>query len=335
MKVNFCAEQFKEIFSNWTPMYTYVMNSFHKLGYDVHVSPHLDIKGYKLPDFVKIGIVDDPNDIYVYNHRNVSTIKESNFILSKTKNLFLKPTGPTPSHFTIDDLGYAAASSITYNRPDFESIDPSHFFENDIRKIKEGKINKWSNTEKPEGLNINVPEDHVLVIGQTTADETVTGMSFGNHRNKLIQIVEKLISGSNHPIVVKLHPNLTDPNNLEYYNSAFKPSVDRWLSMGLTIFTGKESLHDILPKSKVAIVENSTSGIECLIHEVPVISYGYPEYHWVTKDMRHITWLNDYVNDTSWHNNELAKKWLTWYCTQYQCYDQQTADRRIRELLTN
>lgn len=333
MKVNFSANRFQDIFSNWQPIYIKVMNAFYDLGYEVCASPLLKMKD--MPSFVNIGIKDNLNDVYVYNHTTLSKIKETGFIVSNNKNIFIKPTGPTSDHFTLDHLGYASATSITYQKPNFESVNSNSFYFNEVSKIKKNKINKWSGVKHltPTDVIQKIPNNHVLVLGQVPADETVNGMSFGNHWDKLSQIIDKLIKGSQYPIVLKMHPVSITNEHKEYYQRKLGKYVNYWKEKGVTVIDGRESLHDILPKSRVAIIENSTAGLECLFHEVPIISYGYPEYHWVTKDMRHITWLNNYVNDISWYDNELAKKWVTWYCTKYQCYDQQSTKKRLKEIL--
>ena len=113
----------------------------------------------------------------------------------------------------------------------------------------------------------------------------------------------------------------------------FVSVINEWKYRGHTVLYGNENIHDILPKTKVAIIENSTVGIECLIYDIPVISYGYPEYHWVTFDLRHLMQLQNAVSNLSWWNKSSSRQWLTWYCTKYQCWDSQSTLRRLEELL--
>ena len=160
-------------------------------------------------------------------------------------------------------------------------------------------------------------------------DETVRNFSFGNHWDKLRSIVNQLWR-SNQKVVVKVHPHLI--NEAKDWNF-YLDTIKDWQAHGIVVLYNKESLYDILPKTKVAILENSTSGMECMMHDVPMITHGYPEYHWVSKDLRHLNMLNNYIEDLSWFNKENSRKWLTWYCTQYLCYDKDSTLKRIKEII--
>ena len=309
-------------------MYCYVTLALSNLGYTVNRSPY--IESPSLQHMTNKGIVDNPEDIYIYNHAFLEEINKQG--LTRGPNiLFLKPTGPTSKHFTIDPMGYAASSSITYTKPDFENYDSRSFFEIDVVSYIDGRESKWSDRQDEfEFLQgeLEVPDDHVLVMGQMPGDQTVTDMSFGDHWSKLCSVVEELIGTQS--VVVKLHPTLKrETDDWQKYPS----KIDQWRESGVTVFDDFESLYDILPKTSVAIIENSTSGIECMMHDVPIISYGYPEYHWVTKDLRHLSQLRSYVRDLSWFDLERSRSFIAWYCQQYQCYDYESALRRIKELL--
>ena len=153
-------------------------------------------------------------------------------------------------------------------------------------------------------------------------------MSFGNHWDKLCAIVEEL--KGTQPIVVKLHPTLKrESDNWAMYEQ----KIIQWRNEGVTVFEEFESLYDILPKTKVAIIENSTCGIECMMHDVPIISYGYPEYHWITKDLRHLSQLKMFVENLSWFDKHKSRSFIAWYCQQYQCYDYESTLRRLKKLL--
>ena len=140
---------------------------------------------------------------------------------------------------------------------------------------------------------IDVPDNHILVIGQMPGDETVCKQSFGSHWDKLILIVRKLYK--QYPLVIKIHPTLQSEAEKSGTWLQYKETIDEWKNLGITVVEGRESIHGILPKTKVAIIENSTAGIECMMHDVPIISYGYPEYHWITKDLRILTEKNTKV----------------------------------------
>lgn len=309
-------------------MYCHITLALSNMGYTVNRSPLIDAPS--LEKMTNKGIIDNSEDLYIYNHTYIEELKEIRLFRGPNV-IILKPTAPTPAHFTIDPLGYAAASSITYNKPDYEGYDSTSFFSTEVPKYIEERQSKWSDREEFQFSNkpLDVPNNHVLVIGQMPGDETVTKMSFGDHWNKFCSIVDQV--KNENPVVVKIHPTLK--REAEDW-SPYKEQLDKWQSEGIVVFQDFESLYDILPKTCVAIIENSTAGIECMMHNVPIISYGYPEYHWVTKDLRHLTQLRNFVEDLSWYNEENARSFIAWYCQQYQCYDYESTFRRLKELLS-
>lgn len=334
MKVKFCGFKYKRITGNWSTMYQRVLKSFYDLGADIEISPHLaleaDGKLAKL-SFGKIGITDEEDAIYVYNHTNISELKRNEHHFGK-QCLILKPTGPTPNHFSIDELGYASYSSLAYEKPQYESY-VSNFRKTSKQLIKE-KQNKWSdrNDLKSVDLDVSIPNNHVLIMGQMPGDDTVLKQSFGSHWEKLIAVVWQLYG--KYPLVIKLHPTLEEEITKEGNWEMYRKQIEIWKKDGINVLYGKESLHDVLPKTKVAIVENSTAGVECMIHDVPIISYGYPEYHWITKDVRHLPDIDRHIDDLSWWNKLKSRQFLAWYCEQYLCYDQESTNRRIKCLVT-
>lgn len=329
--VNLYAVRYDKLTFQWAEAYINIIKAFKELGYTVHLDKHLELEN--APDYVEIGILEDPEAINVYNHTFIEDIKELGFP-EGSKTFFVKPTGPAPNYFSIDPLGYAASSSITYKKPNFEGTKTKFFFNNTVKDLKQKREHKWSLThevyfsdDKPK----NLPEDHVLVMGQMPGDETVTKFSFGNHWVKMQQIVNKL--KHNNAVVVKLHPTFKTVTQRSGHWNSFKPIILNWIAEGVVVYEDTESLYDILPKTNVAIVENSTAGIECLMHEVPIISYGLPEYHWVTKDLRHINLLQSYIDDIySWWQPEKANEWLAWYCTKYLCHNYASTFNRLEEL---
>ena len=322
MKVKVCAHKYRNINGNWMRMYGMVFSALETLKADIQASKFLN---FSYPP-----IVDEMDAIYIYNHSNLDELDELQFFKGK-QSLFLKPTAPTPEYFSIDDLGYASYSSITYKKPDFETYE-SDFFHTKVPVFKENKEHKWSDRDdlKMFSTNPNIPDNHVLIIGQMPGDETVTKQSFGNHWDKLKLIVGKLYQ--QHTLVIKIHPTLQSEAEKDGTWEQYKKTIDEWKNLGVTVIEGYESIHSILPQTKVAIIENSTAGIECMMHDVPIISYGYPEYHWITKDLRHLPELTNAINDLSWWSKEKSRKFLSWYCEQYLCYDQESTTRRIKWL---
>ena len=331
-KVNFCGKRFQEITGNWTVAYNLTIEAFKYLNYKVCISPHLNITPSIHPTEE---IVDSSKDIYLYNHTYTEELYTSQSYFGE-KTLFLKPTAPTPDYFSLDTIGYGANSSITYTKPPFESIlNENYFYDTKVKEFKNTFANKWSNVSHLQFSKdeVNVPENHILILGQMTGDSTVSQFSFGDHWKKLTSIVNSL--KNDFELVIKLHPTLEERSKkIPVLWDRYEKDIQSWKSQGILVLKGYESLHKILPHTRVAITENSTSGIECLMYDIPIISYGYPEYHWITKDLRHLTQLRGALLDLSWYSKILSRKWFTWYCTQYLCYDLKSTISQLEKLLT-
>ena len=159
-------------------------------------------------------------------------------------------------------------------------------------------------------------------------DETVMGFGFGDHWKKMCMIVDKLNDRDN--LVIKLHPRI---RKASHRIRDINKQIEIWKEAGHQVFSGYESIHSVLPYTKVAITENSTAGIECMMHDVPIISYGYPDYHWITKDLRILTRLNNHVDNLSWWNISNSRKFLLWYIYDYLCCDIPSTMKRLEELI--
>ena len=251
----------------------------------------------------------DNPDLNVYNHCHLSELNTEN-------NLIFKPTAPSSEYFAIDTLGYASASELAFKEP--HTLKYIH--SNNIFNLINNKSNKWDDSillkwRKPK----NVVKDHILIIGQMPDDESVTGHSFGNHIEKITAIIKEL---KNENVLVKLHPRYKPTKKFmalcEQYN--------------VELMKGYYSIHDILPYTKVAIIENSTAGIECLMHNVPIISYGWPEYHWATHKLQSLTELKGLVNNLDWYDKLYAKDFINWYINSYLCSDVHNTKERLKEL---
>ena len=256
----------------------------------------------------------NPADIHFYNHMcNEEQLR---------RMYIIKPTAPTSKHFQICTWGYANSSKITFNKPDY--VLSNDLTECKLRSLIQDMIkrraNKWDDSILLKWKDSkDIPDNHILVIGQMPDDETVHGFGFGDHIVKLKMIVDKL-QGKN--VVIKLHPRYKNP-----------VLVKQWEDAGHIVITGYQSIHSILPKTKVAIIDNSTAGIECMMHDVPIISYGYPDYHWITKDLRILTRINNYIDNLEWFNKKESRDFLYWYVFNYLCTDVESTVKRLEKIL--
>lgn len=259
-------------------------------------------------------------EINIYNHCYQSEV-------STNKNIIFKPTAPTSKHFALDTIGYANSSSLAFHTDWFYFKDtPKEKDVEYIQSLIKAKSNKWDESILLKWKKAkDIANDHILIIGQVPTDETVNGFGFGDHFKKLSMIVDYL---KDENLIVKLHPSTRMK-----IKGKVKDKVDKWIQDGIDVRTEYESIHDFLPKTRVAILENSTAGIECLMHGVPVISYGWPEYHWVTKKLQTLTQLDVIVNNLSWHDKDDADSFIHWYINKYLCHDVNSTMERLKEII--
>ncbi len=275
----------------------------------------LEIMGYTEDE-------DDP-DLHIYNH----TYRGDPDYFMPVNSIIFKPTAPTSKHFQICREGYANSSELTFLEPIIKKPDPTEMLE--IQDLIKRRANKWDDSIMLKWSEAkNIKKDHILIIGQMPEDETVMGFSFGDHWKKLCMIVDKIKYRNN--IVIKLHPRI---RKASHRIRDINKQIELWEEAGHQVLSGYESIHSVLPNTKVAITENSTAGIECAMHGVPIISYGYPDYHWITKDLRILTKLDEYINDLSWFNKTKSNEFICWYIFHYLCCDVPSTVNRLEELL--
>lgn len=255
-------------------------------------------------------------DINFFNH----------IAINEPDAIVLKPTAPTSKHFALDRYGYANSSELAFKEPvlneDIEQMDWASIIE-----MRANKCNKWDDSILLKWeTGKNIPDDHILLICQMPDDETVKGFGFGRHFEKVNDIAIKLNSLKEN-FIIKMHPRWKA--RTPYENDLLKS----WKDKNIDVRMGYESIHDYLKKARIVIVDNSTSGIEALMHEVPVISYGWPEYHWATEKLQTLTHLERLVKDTTWHRGMYAKMFTEWYINHYLCRDINTTVKRLKALL--
>lgn len=315
--------QYNDMKESWSKQMCWVINALKKNGFEVKKKDLLcegsDIKEY---DFK----IDNPADICVYNHTDISQMT-GNVIKTKL-NLFFKPTVPDEFHTTLDAIGYGPFSSISFDKPLFEKENIKDFFETKVAGWIDTKMNKWN--EKYDDLEIPY-ENYYLVLGQCFGDAVNTRHDFGDYYTKLKQVIGEVARVTNDIIVVKLHPH-TD--GLHAKDTKFSNKVKKELELispKVKVFIGKTNLHHFIEKSKCVILGNSGAGFEAMMHHKPIISWGKPEYHWITYDLRYLADMIRAV-ELDWFDKDKQDKFLYWYMEKYCFYNQETCNRRVKEL---
>ena len=274
-------------------------------------------------------------DIVVYNHSDSSEIRGN--IIKANKTWFFKPTIPDENQCTLDSLGYGPYSTPTYNKPNLDHItakEVNHFYSTTVKRWKANNVTKWGkNHFKKTRVN---SKGYFLVLGQVFNDTVVTRHEFGNYAEKLEQVVRELNAWTDDKIIVKLHPYTNGIDYKEGKDFNYKKDMEKKLkaiSPDIEVVSDFVSLYSYLPGAKCVVLSNSGSGLEALMYNVPIISFGMPEYHWVTYDLRKICDIQNAVKIENWYNKLEARKYLYWYMKEYCFYDQKSALKRVKDLI--
>lgn len=325
MKCVIWGYEYKDMKETWSSQMKWLINALQENNIEVKLK-NLKCKDVNLPEYNCK--TDNPCDIGIYNHTDESVLVGN--VLTTRVNWFFKPTVPDEVHTTLDTLGYGPYSSITYEKPDFENVQVGDFFETKVRKWIDSKITKWGNTRfKEEEIK---EKDYWLVVGQCAGDSVVTRHDFGGYVIKLTQVIKELLRVDDRLIIVKLHPHMDGKDATDtVYSDNIKKQIEK-ISPRIKVYSNKSNIHNFIKNARAVILANSGAGFETMMHHKPIIAWGFPEYHWVTYDLRHLADLKRAIK-LDWFDREKQDKFLYWYTQNYCFYDQESCNRRVRELL--
>ena len=323
--------KYKDMKESWKNQMNWLFNSLQDNKIDV----------YKHPDFICKGLENSlmynhkenkSYDICIYNHADCSHLVGAN-ILKVKRNWFFKPTVPEEGYTTLDELGYGPYSSISYKKPDFLKVEKEKvdlFFNTKVKSWIENKNNKWGSRYNLESINIE-EKDYILILGQCFGDEVVSRHDFGNYYNRLYAIIKECRRCSNKLIIVKLHPFVDGENaNNNSFALKIKSEIEK-IGKNIKVYEGKSNIHNFIKNSYCVLLSNSGAGFECMMHGKPMITWGFPEYHWISYDLRHLADLYFAINNLKWFNKNKSDKFLYWYMENY---NQETCNKRVKELIS-
>ena len=324
--------KFDEWEEDWALRLRWISEALSEEGYEI----------FKPKQFkVDIGNTKDWNnekfDIIIYNHTDLAEIKALYPHLEAEEHTwFFKPTVPDKFTTTLDELGYGSYSTITYDKPPYEEADPEkvhRFYADTVSEWVRNNDSKWGEDHFKEKL---IPhKDFYLVIGQCGGDSVVTRQDFGGYFEKLERIVQELlIVDPDREVVVKLHPYTNGPMHDPNRCSLIKPLTEKFESFSkrVKVYSDFSSIHSFLPSARCVLVGNSGAGFEAMMHDKPIISFCFPEYHWVTYDLRKTCDLGNAIQ-LNWFNKDAQRRFLYWYMEKYCFYDYNSAKRRVDDLL--
>ena len=280
-----------------------------------------------------IGTTNQYNATHLYTATNKDKINHDD-------SLFLGLSGPLPGYFTVDTIGSWPYITPTYTNIDLDLVDLDKYPHELINMIKEQKqtlytsalVNKGKASPEPK----NLPDNHILIIVSHVENEWMDGWAMFGKLISMLSRSEKYNS-TKYPVVIKFDPRLfldhqaeLDKKKLESH----QPMLDHLDKLGFKYYYGAESLHDILPKSRIVIQDEGAQFLEPVIYEVPMLTYGAPPYHQVIKRVLHQHEILPAINNIDWHDPLAMRKWLTWYLNDYVCHSQESCDRRVEEILS-
>lgn len=175
-----------------------------------------------------------------------------------------------PWRFYIDSMGWAGGSSI-YPATELVTRTPNsrhHFSE-----LKQYILSGGSKFEQPPISGITLPRRFVFFPCQIPHDETIKYHSSISVEGAL-QRTAAACQDLGIPLIVKGHP--INPASM----SPLKDICDKYRLN--TTWIDNVSIHEIIPKAKVVVCVNSGTGMESLLHSIPVITFGRCEYDIVT-----------------------------------------------------
>lgn len=318
----------------WSKAVDRLIWALEKNNYEVLRHPNFHIhkpERLKLYDFKKHSKV----DLCIYNHADISSLTKN--AKKAGKNIFFKPTVPEGGYATLDPIGYGPYSSIYYERPAFDVFSKEvvqKFYETKVKKWTNNRSNKWNDFFTPEQIGVPL-KDYYLIIGQCFGDEVVSRHEFGSYSVKLEQIVKELIRVDDKNVLVKLHPYMSgkDKNTeVDAYVISARERLEK-ISPRVKVYCGNLSMHDFLENAYCVVLANSGAGFEAMMYNKPIISWGNPEYHWVTYRLVHLADMVRAVKVYEWFDKFKQQQFFYWYTQHYCYYDNESCERRLKQLI--
>jgi hypothetical protein len=340
--------------NRWSKKAEWITQAFTTLGYKVMCHPDMEIleasEDLHRPERNNPDLLLQNAKFVIYNHATAGDFTSPIF---RKKALFFKPVGPDLNRCTLDRLGFASYITPTYTKPDFEDIpmkEVNKFLNTTIKTWKKKGTTKWGDKCFKEEFKTDYT-NYALVIGQVPDDETVTHQDFAGYVDKLLLVIEELYmvlqATTKDPIVVKIHPycTLMERGDIPIFRPdrfAADSSVDwakritqrvKKISPDIQVVVGEYSIHDLMPQAKFVVLSNSGVGYEAMMYRKPIISFGTPEYHWVTYNLRKLCDMWRAIDTDSWFNPEMSDRFLYWFMVKYCIYDEASTLRRVKDLL--
>jgi len=174
-----------------------------------------------------------------------------------------------PYLFTIDKRGWGASAS-GYPFTSFTKPCDSNVSGFDILATR--IYQNYSKFKQPDHKDVVLPNDYVLYLCQIPHDETIRYHS----EVKVEEAITRTCEATDKlglPLVIKGHP--VNPGSME----SLKQIANKYRH---TIWMDDVSIHQLIPSARAVVVVNSGTGLESLLHQRPVVTFGRADYDVVT-----------------------------------------------------
>lgn len=269
---------------HWQQFANMVMNEYRLRGDDIQfIEQPLWMFTPEFVDTIKADIVYVPH-------------KESHSFPVKNSEARYYMQSVFPWQFYIDSKGFAGGASRYpfVSEPDAEN----DFYDRMYFRAVSGE----SKFEQPPKKDFNAASEFVFFPCQIPHDETIK-----YHSNitveEAMEATCKATETLNIPLYVKPHP-VNPASQLPLLYIANKYKHVRWIE-GVNI-------HDIIPKAKAVVVVNSGTGMETLLHRIPVVTFGRCEYDCVSNKATTDN-IVDILRNPVFNEKEVRAFFASWY----------------------
>ena len=204
-----------------------------------------------------------------------------------------------PFQFYIDSKGFAGgASCYPFDFDKDREIAPGSFY----AQMQARALTGESKFEQPASKDLKINTDYVLFLCQIPHDETIIYHSDVNVFDALkhtIMATKEL----NIPLIVKGHP--VNPNSMY-------PLQTLCMLHGHAYWVNDVNIHDLIPKARAVVVVNSGTGMEAMLHNRPVVTFGRCEYDCVSNKATADN-IVDILRSPVFNEKEVRAFFESWY----------------------
>jgi hypothetical protein len=220
-----------------------------------------------------------------------------------------------PFQFYIDSKGFAGgASRYPFDFDKDREILPGSFY----AQMQARAVTGESKFEQPPISEITIKSDapYVLFLCQIPHDETIkyhSDVSVWDALKYTLEATKEL----NMPLVVKGHP--VNPGSMAPLHSLCKLYKHVYWFDNINI-------HDLIPKAHAVVVVNSGTGMEAMLHNRPVVTFGRCEYDCVSNKATADN-IVDILRSPVFNEKEVRAFFESWYEWTYDTRSGKSFDR--------